>query len=175
MSALAHILNNDLLSHGYVFFKQLSRGSARVTFALNNFQPFAVHAIHIHEFGDLLRGCESLGGHYNPTKQNHGLHRGDLIFNLTADNKGEFNYTYIDKLNVKDLYGRSVVIHSLTDDAGHNFAYDNWSTAELRAFCRVLGYKEKNRADMLKKIKRESLLNGNSGARLACGLVGRSK
>ena len=30
-----------------------------------------IHAIHIHEFGDLTQGCKSCGGHFNPGNCDH--------------------------------------------------------------------------------------------------------
>ena len=36
-----------------------------VNFNLKGFKPYAIHAIHIHEYGDLREGCKSLGAHLN--------------------------------------------------------------------------------------------------------------
>lgn len=30
------------------------------------------HGIHIHQYGDMTQGCESMGGHYNPFGSTHG-------------------------------------------------------------------------------------------------------
>lgn len=43
-----------------------------------------LHGFHVHEYGNLIEGCKSAGGHYNPFKLNHGgpadevRHIGDL-------------------------------------------------------------------------------------------------
>lgn len=43
-----------------------------------------LHGFHIHEFGNLTKGCVTAGAHYNPKKQSHGgptdeiRHIGDL-------------------------------------------------------------------------------------------------
>jgi Cu-Zn family superoxide dismutase len=146
-------------SHGRVSFSQCCKKHKRVkvSFDLSNFCPFATHAIHIHEFGDLSDGCKSLGPHYNPTNEDHGSmyfpeaprHAGDLINNFTTNKNGDYRYSYIDhklsKVDFNDIYGRSIVIHDGVDDLG-------------------LGLGDK---------KTESLKTGNAGTRLACGIIGR--
>jgi Cu-Zn family superoxide dismutase len=128
-----------------------------VFFNLKGFKPNAIHAIHIHEYGDLSDGCTSLGAHLNLKNKNHGnlgdisnSHTGDLINNIHADTKGDFKYSYVDPRltltgNINNsIIGCSVVIHDGIDDLG-------------------LGGNA------------ESLKTGNAGARLACSIIGKSK
>ena len=128
-----------------------------VFFNLKGFKPNAIHAIHIHEYGDLSDGCTSLGAHLNLKNKNHGnlgdiinSHTGDLINNIHADSKGNFKYTYIDpRLTIagninNSIIGCSVVIHDGVDDLG-------------------LGGNA------------ESLKTGNAGTRLVCSIIGKSK
>ena len=135
---------------GNVVFIPKSSGSMNVQFNLKGFKPNKTHAIHIHEFGDMRKGCKSLGPHWNPTKKNHGSiwldcckrHAGDLINNLESNKKGHFNYKYRDPmLSLKGIIGRSVVIHDGVDDLGRG---DN----------------------------KESLITGNAGSRMACAIIG---
>ncbi|KZC13330.1 Copper chaperone for superoxide dismutase, partial [Dufourea novaeangliae] len=109
------------------------------------------HGIHIHECGDISKGCDSVGEHFNPNNTIHGgpdddvlkRHVGDLG-NITANDVGRATFRRIDKLiNVTDIIGRSLVITENPDDFGQGNAPD-------------------------------SKLNGNSGNRLACGIIARS-
>ena len=31
-----------------------------------------MHGFHVHEYGDLSNGCDSMGGHFNPLDNPHG-------------------------------------------------------------------------------------------------------
>ena len=63
-------------------------------------------AIHIHEYGNMTRGCNSLGAHWNPKETDHGSrdfpeyprHSGDLINNITTDKDGNYNLGITDQL-----------------------------------------------------------------------------
>lgn len=171
--AITTILDSSGVAKGTVFFEQLHGESVKVTFNLYGFIPGAIHAIHIHEFGDLSRGCSSLGEHYNPTRAKHGKHKGDLIKNFQADILGSFSFSYVDNLNVNDLYGRSVVIHALPDDLG-NARYNDLFTRELMYLSRERGYRIGPRKAMIEELNRQSTITGNAGRRIACGIIGRS-
>ena len=105
------------------------------------------HGFHIHEFGDMTRGCESMGGHYNPDGVDHGDiqkgHVGDLG-NITADNDGTASFSMqanrVELIGERSVVGRGLVVHSDQDDLGQ-------------------GGDE------------ESLKTGNAGDRLACGVI----
>lgn len=138
--------------YGHVLFRGKKSKGANVEFHLSGFVPGETKAIHIHEFGDERKGCESLGGHWNSHNKNHGSilydccnrHDGDLINNLQADSKGKFIFQYFDPLiQVPESYGRSVVIHHGVDDLGRG-------------------------------INKESLVTGNAGKRFACAIIGRA-
>lgn len=183
MSAIA-ILSN----HGTIRFIQHNhKGPTLIIFNLRNFEPFSTHAIHIHEFGDTTDGCTSLGGHYNPEQKNHGSlvtndrHVGDLINNFTSDANGEFYLEYNDFSirNIRDIYGRSIVIHYLEDDLGlglhEGTPYSQLSDPTLITLCKERGYKDlKDRGERINKLNKESLITGNAGKRLVCGIIGIS-
>jgi len=143
--------------HGHVTFKQCCKHhSVTVEFILNNFLSESIHAIHIHEYGDTMDGCKSLGGHFNPLNVTHGSflidenprHAGDLINNFKADKNGSFQFQYEDEsitlFGEDSILGRSVVIHEGRDDLG-------------------LGKGDK---------RKESLISGNAGKRIVCGVIG---
>ena len=102
---------------------------------------------HVHEKGNLEKGCETLGPHYNPTGALHGnlndprVHYGDLG-NIIVNKDGTCKQKVVSTmLNIQELLGRSLVVHSKTDDLG-------------------------------KGGDAESLKTGNSGGRICCGVIG---
>lgn len=100
------ILQNKGIDYGKVLFQQCCiEHPIRINFDLKNFFPMKEHAIHIHKYGDLSDGCKSLGPHYNPENVTHGSylypkkprHAGDLINNFTANEYGNFLFSYNDE------------------------------------------------------------------------------
>jgi len=110
-----------------------------------------LHGFHVHETGDLSRGCESMCAHFNPFNRDHGCpgalerHVGDLG-NLKTDSSGNAKYvTFDDTIKLRgicNVIGRGLVIHADTDDCG------------------------------LGKNRKESLKTGNAGKRIACAIIG---
>lgn len=84
------------------------------------------HGIHIHETGDCSApDASSAGGHFNPTSRSHGAplhaehHVGDLgNIEVGENGTGTLNITLPSEgfSAWRDLLGRSVVVHSKTDD-----------------------------------------------------------
>ena len=105
------------------------------------------HGFHIHEFGDMSKGCESMGGHYNPDGVDHGDekkgHVGDLG-NITANEDGTASFSIqanrVELIGERSVVGRGLVVHADQDDLGQG-------------------------GDA------ESLKTGNAGDRLACGVI----
>jgi len=105
------------------------------------------HGFHIHEFGDMSKGCETMGAHYNPDGIDHGDieqgHVGDLG-NITADENGTASFSIeanrVELIGKRSVVGRGLVVHAERDDLG------------------------KGGDD-------ESLKTGNAGDRLACGVI----
>jgi len=144
--------------HGYVAFRQETPTSATlVRVRLAGLVPGTRHAMHIHEYGTVERGCASLGRHYNPHGKQHGSvhldgaerHVGDLINNLPrADVHGEVNVQFRDELvqlrGPYSVVGRALVVHDGVDDLGRG------PTPESR-------------------------ISGNAGARIACAVIERAE
>lgn len=175
-----------LQRHGVVHFLQDSAlHPVTILFELKGFEPHSVHAVHIHEYGDLRKGCVSLGGHFNPTKQPHGQHAGDLFYNFETDSEGVFTYRYeTPHISLfhgpKCILGRSIVIHAFPDDYGLGGVFDNdiltrydeMGDKRLQSISRQLGYPVTDRTAMIRKLEHESQTTGNASTRLDCGIIG---
>jgi Cu/Zn superoxide dismutase len=114
---------------------------------------------HIHEYGNILQGCagnetigetsiDLLGSHWNPDSTKHPYHAGDLLNNIKVNRFGDAHVQFIDNNGLlasceRNILGRSVVVHSGTDDCGQH--PDN----------------------------PESQKNGNSGRMIGCAVIGR--
>jgi len=73
------------------------------------------YGMHIHEHGDCSDNFTHVGGHYNPAGSPHPQHAGDLLPLL--GNQGYAWSSFYDKrFQVRDILGRSVIIHAHRDD-----------------------------------------------------------
>ena len=73
-------------------------------------------ALHIHQGGDCGgEGFADTKGHYNPDQEPHPQHAGDLPPLLLCQG-GAFLAVRTDRFRVRDILGRTVVIHSRSDD-----------------------------------------------------------
>ncbi|MBE6985846.1 MAG: superoxide dismutase family protein [Ruminococcaceae bacterium] len=73
-------------------------------------------ALHIHE-GDSCEGegFPNTGNHYNPTRTDHPRHAGDLP-PLLSNGGNAYLAVATGRFSVKEVIGKTVVIHSGTDD-----------------------------------------------------------
>jgi superoxide dismutase, Cu-Zn family len=125
-------------------------GSVRILIDVKGFAP-GTKAVHIHEVGQCEPSSfESAGGHFNPTKAEHGTsnprgpHAGDLP-NMTVEASGQGHLEFttsritLEKgpTSLFDSDGSSLVVHEAADDL---------------------------RTDP----------DGKSGARVACGVITRA-
>lgn len=135
-------------NYGYVLFAQYPKYTLVKLFLKD--LPEGEHGFHIHEFADRRNGCISLGAHYNPYNgthldlNEHGNHLGDLG-NITVDDDGKCEK--IIKVNNLPLSGPYQIIG------------------------RSLVIHEKI-DDLGRGGNEESKKTGNSGSRIACGIVG---
>ncbi|EDL33071.1 copper chaperone for superoxide dismutase [Mus musculus] len=148
LGAAVAILEGCGSIQGVVRFLQLSSELCLIEGTIDGLEP-GLHGLHVHQYGDLTRDCNSCGDHFNPDGASHGgpqdtdRHRGDLG-NVRAEAGGRATFRIEDKqLKVWDVIGRSLVIDEGEDDLGRG-------------------------GHPLSKI------TGNSGKRLACGIIARS-
>lgn len=74
------------------------------------------YGFHIHEGGNCEgEGFPDTGGHFNPEDKPHPLHAGDLPPLLYCSGSA-FMQIKTDRFRVKDIIGRTVIIHSGADD-----------------------------------------------------------
>jgi len=132
---------------GLLSLEQLPNG-VRITGTLKGLTP-GLHGFHVHDKGDLTKGCISAGPHFNPYLVNHGgphdplRHVGDLG-NVQAGEDGSAQVEIIDHylslIGARGAIGRSLVLHEKEDDLGRGRTED-------------------------------SLKTGSAGGRIACGIV----
>ncbi|KAJ1651439.1 copper chaperone [Dispira simplex] len=133
--------------HGLVRMVQINSTQCAIDITVSGLTP-GKHGVHIHSLGDISRGAESTGVHYNPTNVAHGDHQhghvGDLG-NIVVDATGWGDLLVeSDRIRISDLIGRSMVVTQFEDDLGRN---------EQSA---------------------QSTVNGNSGPGVLCGIIARS-
>lgn len=149
--AIAQILSTDEINkkvYGYISLVEHDQ-YIHIIIALEGLTP-GKHALHIHEKGDPFKCCGNLGGHYNPFNKNHGdisaeqRHMGDLG-NIIVDSDGKCVKSFTDKL-VKITGPYSVI--------GRSFVI------------------HENEDDLGITDHPESKTTGNSGKRMAYGIIG---
>ncbi|XP_063992840.1 copper chaperone for superoxide dismutase [Diachasmimorpha longicaudata] len=109
------------------------------------------HGIHVHECGDISAGCDTVGEHFNPYNAAHGGPDDDItrrhvgdLGNIVADNSGRARFRLQDK------------VLSVDDIIG-------------RSLVITQDFDDLGKGDSSK-----SKVDGNSGRRLACGIIARS-
>ena len=138
---------------GIVRFTQIGK-TLHIDYEIESLFPDGEHGFHIHEYGDLSDGCESACAHFNPDKETHGgvtsqtRHLGDLG-NITSKNgisKGRIS----------------------TDTLSLNMGARNCIVGRM-----IIVHQDRD--DLGKGGDAESLLTGNAGKRLGCGVIGLSE
>ena len=102
--------------YGKVFFRHVPTGGVMITaevIGLPNRSEF--WGMHIHEVGDCTKPFDKTGSHYNPTGAVHPMHVGDLP-PLLNNNGYAYLAFYDNRFQIKDILGKSIVIHSRRDD-----------------------------------------------------------
>lgn len=101
---------------GKVYFTQTPSGGVIVTAEVLGLpQGTGFLGMHIHEVGDCTIPFDKTGNHYNPMAKHHPLHAGDLP-PLLNNNGYAYSSFYDERFTIKDVIGKSIIIHSQRDD-----------------------------------------------------------
>ncbi|XP_062305339.1 copper chaperone for superoxide dismutase-like [Osmerus eperlanus] len=133
---------------GVVRFLQLSEERCLIDGTIDGLEP-GPHGLHVHALGDLTLDCLSCGEHYNPHGRQHGGPQDSErhvgdLGNVLAGLDGRASF----RLEDSQLKVWDVIGRSLVVDAGED--------------------------DLGRGGHTLSRLTGNSGERLACGIIARS-
>ncbi|KAK4502380.1 hypothetical protein PRZ48_005805 [Zasmidium cellare] len=145
------VLRGDSNVKGTVTFEQEAENSpTTITYDITGNDANAQRGMHVHAFGDNTNGCTSAGPHFNPHSKTHGApedserHVGDLG-NFKTDGQGNGKGSVTDSLikliGPHSVLGRTVVVHSGTDDLGKGGNEESKKTgnAGTRPACGVIG------------------------------------
>ena len=148
--------SDDTKIHGYITFNESEyEGNVIISGKLTDLPP-GKHGMHIHSRGNPFKCCSALGDHYNPYSEQHGdrlakdffgnyaRHLGDLG-NITVKKDGVCNFSFTDEL-IKIRGNHSVIGRSVVFHA--------------------------NEDDLGLTDHPDSKTTGNSGARIAYGIIG---
>lgn len=148
LGAAVAMLSGSGSVQGVVRFLQLSPERCLIDGTIDGLQPGA-HGLHVHALGDLTQDCLSCGDHYNPFGKPHGG-PGDSerhvgdLGNIMAGEDGRASF----RLEDEQLKVWDVIGRSLVVDEGED--------------------------DLGRGSHPLSSVTGNSGERLACGIIARS-
>lgn len=136
---------------GRVYF--FSQDTKISVLAVGAFLAPGFHGFHVHAIGTCEPPFTSAGGHLNPSGSSHPNHRGDMppLF-VNADGKARVEFL-TDRIVLADLFdpdGSAIIVHADPDNLGNiPSRYGVADTATLGT--------------------------GDSGARVACGVVVKAK
>ena len=137
---------------GTIYFTELSNRHVKITGKVEGLKD-GLHGFHIHEAGDLTDHCASMCAHFNPTNSDHGgpnskvRHAGDLGNILSKKGVAHVNIT--DSMIRLRGTKYNVIGRSVVVHADPD--------------------------DLGLGGDKESLITGNAGSRLACGVIGYRK
>ncbi|XP_041035928.1 copper chaperone for superoxide dismutase-like isoform X1 [Carcharodon carcharias] len=133
---------------GAVRFLQLSEKQCLIEGTIDGLKP-GLHGLHVHEFGDLTSSCLSCGDHYNPGENRHGGpddtdRHVGDLGNIHANEAGRANF----RIQDSRLKVWDIIGRSVVVDSSED--------------------------DLGRGDHPLSRTTGNSGDRLACGIIARS-
>ncbi|XP_041842511.1 copper chaperone for superoxide dismutase-like isoform X1 [Melanotaenia boesemani] len=158
---------------GVVRFLQLSEGQCLIDGTIDGLDP-GPHGLHVHTLGDLTQDCLSCGEHYNPFERQHGgpgdseRHVGDLG-NIVAGPDGRASFRLEDgQLKVTQAHRQTCLPQVVNGAQEYAALVQVWD---------VIGRSlvvDAGEDDLGRGGHPLSKQTGNSGERLACGIIARS-
>ncbi|XP_063172865.1 copper chaperone for superoxide dismutase [Candoia aspera] len=147
-SAAVAMMTGRGLIRGVVRFLQVSPEKCLVDGTVDGLQP-GLHGLHVHEFGDITRSYDSCGDHFNPNGECHGgpqdLHRhAGDLGNILVTADGRASF----RMEDHQLKVDDIIGRSLVIDERED--------------------------DLGRGNHPLSKVSGNSGERVACGIIARS-
>jgi Cu-Zn family superoxide dismutase len=157
--AVVRDVNNNVL--GVVLIQSTRGGKLLVTGRLTRLGP-GFHGFHIHATGVCdptgATPYASAGGHLNPAGTTHGQHAGDLPSLLVTDDGATITATETDNVTLAQIFdadGSAFIVHALPDNLANIPArYESTTTG-------------------LPGPDEATLATGDSGGRVACGVITR--
>ncbi|ELV09526.1 copper chaperone for superoxide dismutase [Tupaia chinensis] len=148
LGAAVAILEGPGTVQGVVRFLQLSPERCLIEGTIDGLEP-GLHGLHVHQYGDLTENCTSCGDHFNPDGTSHGGPQDSVrhrgdLGNVHADADGRAIF----RIEDGQLKVWDVIGRSLVIDEGED--------------------------DLGRGGHPLSKITGNSGERLACGIIARS-
>ncbi|XP_063001945.1 copper chaperone for superoxide dismutase isoform X2 [Elgaria multicarinata webbii] len=147
-SAAVAMVSGLGLVQGVVRFLQVSPEKCLIDGTVDGLEP-GPHGLHVHEFGDVTSACDSCGDHFNPDREHHGgpqdEHRhAGDLGNILAADDGRAAF----RMEDNKLKVHDIIGRSLVIDEGED--------------------------DLGRGSHPLSKVTGNSGDRVACGIIARS-
>ena len=134
---------------GVIRFVQVDKENCVVDGTIDGLKAFGQHALAIHECGDISEGCSSVGEHFNPRNMRHGSPESNErhvgdLGNIVADEMGRSEFKFSDSL----VKVNDIIGRSIVVAEGKD--------------------------DFGESAHPLSLINGNCGNLLSCGIIARS-
>lgn len=140
LKAVANVRGNEDFPQicGQVIFCQ-KKNSVTITAVIKNLPTTdsGFFGFHIHE-GNSCDGenFANTGSHYNPSDNPHPAHAGDLP-PLILCNGGSCQIMTTDRFTVKEIIGRTVIIHSIPDDFNSQPSGNSGTKIACGVICRA--------------------------------------